>query len=216
MAPYTLLLVARTQSLANQLQGVLGPAQYVVRWAPSTSQALRLRLKPSLVILDRPSSGGARSSARLQSRFGVPLLALSQPDQPELEGVAYRLSHPIVVDELSKWLDRILIPTMPHIIRLPDMWLDVEARLFHWGDHTHVLRPIGCRILAELMQEAGETVPRDDLFRRVWHLDDGDNTRALDVHVSQLRRQVEADPRRPRLIRTVRGVGYRLEPSESG
>jgi two-component system response regulator RegX3 len=48
----------------------------------------------------------------------------------------------------------------------------------------------------------------------VWHTNDGDNTRALDVHIAYLRRKLEADPRRPKLIVTERGVGYRLHPPD--
>jgi DNA-binding response OmpR family regulator len=52
------------------------------------------------------------------------------------------------------------------------------------------------------------------LFQRVWRVDDGDNTRALDVHIAYLRRVLESDPHYPRLIRTERGLGYRLQPPD--
>jgi two-component system KDP operon response regulator KdpE len=98
------------------------------------------------------------------------------------------------------------------MVCVADMSLDTESRRFQINGSVHHLRPIACRILAVLMARVGEAVPRDELFRRVWGTDDGDNTRALDVHIAYLRRELEADPRRPRLIVTERGVGYRLRP----
>jgi DNA-binding response OmpR family regulator len=94
------------------------------------------------------------------------------------------------------------------------MSLDVKGRRLQVNGALHRLPPTSCRILALLMSRAGTTVPRDELFRRVWNTDDGDSTRALDVHIAQLRRQIEVNPRYPRLILTTRGVGYRLQPPE--
>jgi DNA-binding response OmpR family regulator len=92
------------------------------------------------------------------------------------------------------------------------MSLDTEARRLQMNGSLHQLRPLACRILAHLMAHAGEIVPREELFRRVWRMDDTDNTRALDVHIAYLRRELEEDPRHPTLIVTERGVGYRLKP----
>ena len=74
MEPYALLVVARTQSLAERLKGALDAEQYLVRWVPSATQSLSLTLHPSLLILDLPPSGGDRSVARLKRWFQVPLL----------------------------------------------------------------------------------------------------------------------------------------------
>jgi len=52
---------------------------------------------------------------------------------------------------------------------------------------------------------------RDDLFRKVWETDFTDDTRTLDVHISWLRRAIEDDPRKPKYLKTLRGVGYRLD-----
>jgi DNA-binding response OmpR family regulator len=92
------------------------------------------------------------------------------------------------------------------------MWLDTEARRLQMNGKLYSLRPIACKILALLMARAGEVVPREELFRRVWETEDGDGTRALDVHISYLRHEIERDPRSPTLIVTERGVGYRLRP----
>jgi DNA-binding response OmpR family regulator len=61
------------------------------------------------------------------------------------------------------------------------------------------------------MKHAGEVVEREDLFRRVWNTEYTADTRTLDVHISWLRQAIEEDPRNPRFLKTIRGVGYRLD-----
>jgi two-component system KDP operon response regulator KdpE len=212
MEPYTLLVIARTQSIAKRLRGALGAEQRLIRWVPSVAQALKLDLCPSLVILDLPPSGGARSVPRLKCQFDVPLVALSASDRPVPREVDASLSRPYRVEELAGLVEITLINSSPHGVRAAGMSLDVESRRLQVNGAVHQLRPIGCRILALLMSRAGRVVQRDELFRLVWHTEERDNTRALDVHVAQLRRQLEADPHAPKLIITERGVGYRLCP----
>lgn len=212
MEPYTLLIIARSQSLAKRLRSVLDSEQYLIRWVPSTAQALQLELLPSLLILDLPPSGGTRSVLRLRRRFDAPLIALSGSDESAPEQVDAVLSRPYRVRELVALIAVTLIEHSPDGIHAAGMSLDRETRRLQIDGTVHQLRPIGCDILALLMTQAGQVVPRDELFRGVWCTEDGDSTRALDVHIAQLRRQIETNPRRPKLILTERGVGYWLQP----
>ena len=66
-------------------------------------------------------------------------------------------------------------------------------------------------LLRILMEHPGEVIERAFLFRTVWDTAYTEDTRTLDVHVSWLRRAIEDDPRNPIYIKTVRGVGYRLD-----
>jgi DNA-binding response OmpR family regulator len=210
--PYTILIVARTQSLARRLRATLDAEEYVIRWVSSTSRALDLDLQPSLVILDLPPSGGVRSAAQLKDAFEVPLLALGRPERRIPKPVDASLLRPYRVRRLVDLVEDTLLSHSPHLLSAGQMSLDTEARRLQMNGSLHQLRPLACQILAHLMAHAGEIVPREELFRRVWHTDDTDNTRALDVHIAYLRRELEEDPRHPTLIVTERGVGYRLEP----
>lgn len=212
MEPKTLLLIARAQSLVKHLQSALDASRYVIRWAPSSSQALRLDLNPCLLILDLPPSGGARSIARLKRRFDAPLLALGRKGQPGILEADGYLIRPYEVGNLAELIETTLINHATNIICVDRMCLDTEERRLQVNGSVHQLRPIACRILALLMQRPGQVIPRDELFRRVWRTTDGDNTRALDVHIAYLRQTLEADPSKPKLIVTERGLGYRLRP----
>jgi len=61
------------------------------------------------------------------------------------------------------------------------------------------------------MQHPGELLERGWLFSEVWNTQYTEDTRTLDVHISWLRRALEEDPRNPRILKTIRGVGYRLD-----
>jgi two-component system response regulator RegX3 len=66
-------------------------------------------------------------------------------------------------------------------------------------------------LLEVLLTSAGRVVTRDALIDRVWGLDYVGDTKTLDVHVKRLRSRIEADPTKPVLITTIRGLGYRFE-----
>ncbi len=61
------------------------------------------------------------------------------------------------------------------------------------------------------MDHPGELIDRKELFRQVWDTAYTVDTRTLDVHVSWLRQAIEEDPRHPKFIKTIRGMGYRLD-----
>jgi DNA-binding response OmpR family regulator len=69
------------------------------------------------------------------------------------------------------------------------------------------------RLLLELARRPRQVFTRELLLERVWNYDYLGDSRLVDVAVQRLRAKVEADPKRPTLIQTVRGVGYRLDPS---
>lgn len=215
MEPYTLLIIARTQSIVKRLQSVLDMGQYIIRWAPSSNQALALDLHPSLLVLDVPPSGGDRCVSRLKRRFDVLLLALLREDQPAPDQVDAHLSRLASTKDLVQAIEATLISHSPHTLCVAGMSLDTETGRLQLNGNLRQLRPLACRILAVLMLRSGHVVPRDELFRRVWHTTASDNTRSLDVHIAYLRRELEQDPRRPTLILTERGVGYRLELPDS-
>ena len=66
------------------------------------------------------------------------------------------------------------------------------------------------RLLRHFIERAGSPVSRDELLRSVWGYDRGTFTRTVDVHVRYLRQKLERDAKRPELIVTVPGVGYKF------
>ncbi|QMV44498.1 response regulator transcription factor [Cohnella cholangitidis] len=70
-------------------------------------------------------------------------------------------------------------------------------------------------LLSVLARQPNRVFPLEELYRRVWQSDSMGDTRTLMVHISNLRKKMEADPARPRWIQTVRGFGYRFCPTNA-
>jgi len=96
------------------------------------------------------------------------------------------------------------------VIRLPGVEVDLAARLVRRDGKPVHLKPRAFDLLAFLAQNRGRVFSRDQLLEHVWGYDFSGDTRTVDVHVRWLREKIEADPSSPRVLETVRGVGYRL------
>jgi two-component system, OmpR family, response regulator RegX3 len=89
--------------------------------------------------------------------------------------------------------------------------VDVDRHLvFIRGDEVH-LRRKEFELLSLLMENAGRLLTRDVLIDRIWGSDYFGDTKTLDVHIKRLRTHIEEDPSSPKLITTIRGVGYRFD-----
>ncbi len=83
--------------------------------------------------------------------------------------------------------------------------------VFVRGTDVH-LRRKEFELLSLLMENSGRLLTRDVLIDRIWGSDYFGDTKTLDVHIKRLRSHVEEDPSSPKLITTIRGVGYRFDP----
>ncbi len=96
--------------------------------------------------------------------------------------------------------------------RMDDLEVRPTELRAHRGDQMIELSLRDVKILQLLFRHRGEVVTRDVLFNECWGFDHLPQSRTLDQHISQLRKRIERDPKRPRIIRTVHGAGYRHEP----
>ncbi len=89
--------------------------------------------------------------------------------------------------------------------------LDVERHRTWISGEEIMLPPKEFRLLQVLLDNKGRVLERHVLLERVWGYEYEGDPRTLDVHVKRLRAKIEEDPARPRLLTTIRGVGYRFE-----
>ncbi len=161
----------------------------------------------------------ARGGRHLSSRAGGQDFGSGEEDQNDGEGAGAQhpggSSHSGGVAPLrlltqvseSKFIEP--NPDDTHIVG--DVHLDVSRHeCFVRGEEVKLpLKEF--ELLEMLLANAGRVVTRDTLIDRVWGLDYVGDTKTLDVHIKRLRAKIEADPARPALITTIRGVGYRFE-----
>jgi DNA-binding response OmpR family regulator len=174
------------------------------------------------VLLDvmMPGMDGLDVVRRIRGKSGVPVLMLTaRGDETDrvvgLEvGADDYVPKPFSPRELLARLRAVLRRSKPEALAerltVGDVQADVGTREVHVGGLAVELTGIEFDILVALMRRPGRVVPRDALLSEAGRSDVVVGERTVDVHISHLRAKLGDDPRSPRRIKTVRGVGYVL------
>ncbi|NGM15942.1 response regulator transcription factor [Verrucosispora sp. WMMA2044] len=117
---------------------------------------------------------------------------------------------PELVARVRSVLRRAVVPPEPGPLRVGDLEIDPGAFVARRDGAELPLTTTEFRLLLELARRPGQVFTRELLLDRVWNHSYLGDSRLVDVAVQRLRAKVEADPGNPRLIRTVRGAGYKL------
>ncbi len=180
--------------------------------------------RPDLVILDLglPDRDGSAVCREIRGWSSVPIIVLSA-HHSEREKVALLdagaddyITKPFGTAELQARVRtqlrraRASAPGDNGVVEVEGLRIDLAARtLARAGVEIH-LTPTEWALLRTFVSNAGKTLTHHQIFRHVWPNSPGDPQQYLRVYVANLRRKLEADPLRPRLILTEPGVGYRF------
>lgn len=96
-------------------------------------------------------------------------------------------------------------------IKLKDLEVDIERRTVTYRGKVNELTPKEFQVLYKLVQSPKKVFSRKELLAGIWGINSLASTRTLDIHIGYLRKKIEEEPNRPKLFRTLRGVGYYLE-----
>jgi two-component system response regulator MprA len=190
--------------------------------------ALAAAPAPDAVVLDvlMPEVGGIEVCRRLrESGDRTPVLMLTARDRIADRvrgldaGADDYLVKPFALEELLARVRALLRRTDPAgrdgVLRFADLELDPAAHEVRRGDRLLELTRTEFHLLELFLRNPRQVLTRSLIFERVWGYDFGPTSNSLDVYVGYLRRKTEAGGE-PRLIQTVRGVGYALrEPTRS-
>ncbi len=191
---------------------------FVVEAVTNGSEAL-VRLgdgfNPDVIVVNAASlrTSGKRMCKSLREKAPkMPILLILDPDR-EIEKVDADviLSLPFTAQKLDNRIRHLLPGDANDNIHAGPIRLDVEKRIVRCLGKQTRLTPRLMRLLKSLIERQGEVIERKALFSHVWETDYTDDTRTLDVHISWLRQAIEVDPEDPKFLRTIRGVGYRLD-----
>jgi two-component system response regulator MprA len=215
------LVVDDDPGISESLNRALSREGYAVSVAPDGEAALEAVSKetPDAMILDvsMPRLDGLSVCRRLRTDGNrVPILVLTARHSlgdrvAGLDaGADDYLVKPFDLEELLARLRALMrraAPDAGNLLSLGDLTLDPSAR-----EVTRAGKPIDLtrteyQLLELFLRNANQVLTRDLIFERVWGYDFGVNSNSLDVYIGYLRRKTEFDEK-PRLIHTVRGVGY--------
>lgn len=190
---------------------------FLVEIVPSGKAALeRIGLAGAdMVVINAASlrTSSTRTCQLIREQAGsLPVLMISSAQQRKSKEPCADLvlTLPFTLRKLVNRIAPLLPVEEQNFIQVGPIQFDPESRRVRCEDRDTLLTPRLARLLQLLIDNQGKVVERGFLFSQVWNTTYIEDTRTLDVHVSWLRQAIEADPRKPRYIRTIRGVGYRL------
>lgn len=220
-----LLIVEDESRMAELLRKGLAEEGHTATCAADGAEGLSLAraYEFDVIILDLmlPRLSGYDLAKRLRAeQVRTPILMLTAKDSvPDIVrgldlGADDYMTKPFSFDELVARLRavkrRALIAQDQHL-RIGDLILDPSSREVTRGDHRISLTKTEYNLLERLMYRAGKVVSRRSLIEAVWGFDREIEENTLDAFMHLLRNKVDP-PGRPRLIHTVRGVGYMIRP----
>jgi two-component system alkaline phosphatase synthesis response regulator PhoP len=221
-----ILLVEDEPGLVVTLSDRLRNEGYQVETASDGKQALDRALAGGvdLIILDvmLPLKSGLDVCRDLRSQnVTTPILMLTARSQIVDKVVGLKLG---ADDYLTKPFDMLeLLARVEALLRRPapsgaanatfqsgTLRVDLKSTTV-WRDTQKVmLSAREFQLLRYFIEHRGETISREELLKNVWGYESTPNTRTVDVHVAWLRQKLEDDPKHPRLILTVQGLGYKF------
>ena len=215
-----LLLVESKRNPGARFSSALERKGYQLALSDNGSHGIRLldEVIPSLIIINAASlrTSGKRICRQLREKLnGLPIVVIIGPDQPDSDdGCATAfLKLPFTARKLLNRIQPLLPGDGEHLLHVGLIRLDTERRRVRCQGREARLTPRLAQLLQILMEHPGAVVERAQLFRQVWKTEYTEDTRTLDVHISWLREALEEDPRHPQFLKTIRGVGYRLDAS---
>ena len=219
--PARLLVVETGPRDAEEIRRALAVAGYDVTLTADEDEALRIvgGGAQDAVIVDAPAEETKLVSRLREEQRDVPLLVVSSSDSARERvagldaGADDYLVRPFAVEDQLEFLARVRALLRrgagDEVLEFSDLTLDPETRSVERAGRAIDLTPIEFGLLELLLRNAGRVVPRPEILRRVWGFDFGATSNSLNVYVGYVRRKTEAAGE-PRLIHTVRGVGYVL------
>jgi DNA-binding response OmpR family regulator len=190
---------------------------YIVETAPTGSEALAQlpSFDPDLVVINAASmrtSGKRICRSVRDSANGVPVLLIAEQDGATDDICAHViLKLPFTTRKLLNRIRPLLPGNGENMHHVGPLRLDLERKRVRCQGREATLTPRLAQLLKTFMDHPGEALEREQLFREIWNTEYTGDTRTLDVHISWLRQAIEENPRKPRFLKTIRGVGYRLD-----
>jgi DNA-binding response OmpR family regulator len=223
--PQTILIVDDEKRLVSLVQSYLAQEGYRVVTAYNGKDALPIaqKEKPDLIILDimMPEMNGYDFMRAHRSTSDTPIIMLTAKVDDDEKVIGLELgaddyvTKPFKPRELMARVRNVLrragkSEATAKTLRVSDITLDRDSREVQVADRSVDLTPSEFDLLAALMSAPGRVYSRLDLLDVIQGVRYEGYERTIDTHIKNMRAKIEPDPRNPRYIETVYGVGYRL------
>mgnify|MGYP003330209792 FL=1 len=222
------LIVEDEASFSEALEFLLGKEGFSVMTAATGTEALRKFEQGGidLILLDLmiPEVSGTEVCRQIRAKSKVPIIMLTAKDSEVDKVVGLEIgaddyvTKPYSSRELIARIRAVLrrnsddgISVDPGTLSVHGIRMDIDRHQVSMNGIPLSLPLKEFELLEFLMRNAGRVLTRMQLIDRVWGSDYVGDTKTLDVHVKRLRAKIESDPANPKIIQTVRGLGYKVE-----
>ncbi len=231
MANEKILVVDDEENIAELISYNLTSNGYKVIIANNGNDAVKLAVeeKPNLILLDLmiPGKDGydvckdIRSNSEIRNTPIIMLTAKSEELDKILGlelGADDYITKPFSVRELLARVKAVLrrfsiSEPESNILVFGNLTADFDKREILVNDKKLDLTLKEFELLEILIRNKGKILTRDTLLDKIWGYEYIGETRTVDVHIRYLRKKIELDDKNPKLIETIRGVGYRFNPN---
>ena len=217
-----ILVIEDNQDIAANLGDYLEDRGHTVDFAADGVTGLHLAVVHDFdaVVLDLnlPGMDGIEVCSRLREETGTPIIMLTaKSDTVDVvggleAGADDYIAKPFNPKELVARIRTRLRPTQQpsgELVRIGDLEVDVAGHEVRRGEERIALTPLEFELLLALASKPEQVFTREMLLEQVWGYQYKADTRLVNVHVQRLRAKIEEDPDNPKLVTTVRGIGYR-------
>jgi two-component system response regulator RegX3 len=223
-----ILIVEDETSFSEALEFLLGKEGFTVVTAMTGTEALRKFEQGGidLILLDLmiPEVSGTEVCRQIRAKSKVPIIMLTAKDSEVDKVVGLEIgaddyvTKPYSARELVARINAVLRRNHSEagasdqgVIVAGGIRMDIDRHQVSVNGIPVSLPLKEFELLEFLMRNAGRVLTRIQLIDRVWGSDYVGDTKTLDVHIKRLRAKIESDPANPKIIQTVRGLGYKME-----
>ena len=215
-----ILVVDDDEGIRSLLKKYLNENNYIITTADSSenaSEKIKI-IKFDLIILDimMPGKNGLEFIAENKKNLETPIILLTAKGQANerIEGLEQGaddyLAKPFEPKELLLRIKNILNKTkkidQKRIIKFENIKIDLNKLLITKNKNDLKINATEKMILEKMINNPGKTFSREDIGKLI----DLDKERSIDVIITRLRKKIEIDPKNPKFLQTIRGVGYVL------
>jgi DNA-binding response OmpR family regulator len=194
------------------------PAQSsALSFSAVTNQKLALRQirkqPPDIIVVELENKMGSRVRFCDMVRYRLPAVVILAIASQMPEGAFVFdgfIQAPVTWQQVQTTLDGINQRCGNYLLQRGPLSLNLATRVVTTPKGEYTMTPKQCALLQMLMVHHGDIVKRSNIMQAIWETSYLEDTRTLDVHIRWLRERIEPDPSNPIYLKTVRGVGYRL------
>lgn len=229
MTDFTIVVADDDQDIRDGIEIYLKNEGYKVLKAADGAEALTLLEKNEvhLLILDimMPNMDGITATFKIREMKNIPIIMLSAKaeDSDKIHGLSVGADdyvtkpfHPMelmarVKSQLRRYVQFGTYEGSQRKIIVDGLELDEDAKTITLDGKPIKLTPIEYKITELLMKHAGRVFSIDEIYERVWNEEAYNAENIVAVHIRKIREKIEADPKNPRYVKVVWGIGYKIE-----